>query len=344
MLQEIKSFSKWALNLFGLLFIFNLSSGCVSGGFQQAEFYRRQQNLEKARKYLEEYVQDHPRDGAAHLLLAEVYGESDLFRLMNTMLNRATEISPKFEREAEMIRKEYWIKNFNRGVENFRSKNYEEALFRFEMAALIDSTNLKGLQKLADSYYMTARYHEAAKTYEKILQMDENNLTVKNNLAEVYFQLNQYEQAIQLCTEILQKKSDEVNVLMRRAYAYDALDKFDEAERDFLRLVHLKPEERLLKDLGLLYFHHQKYEQAIKWFTQALEKTDDPVSLYRYLGEANRLAKNYLAMAKWYKKIVEVNPNDLTGWKNLAIAYEALGATDDLIWVRSQINRMARAN
>lgn len=334
-----KSLLNLLLWLSSLLFI-----GCATGYFQNAESYMRKQHWEKARQLLEDAIRKNPKDGEAHLLLAEVYGELGLYRTMLFTLENVRKISPKYEKPADFLEKNFWIKNLNLGLEHFEQKKYEDAVQRFQTAALIDSSNPIVYQRLGDAYLMTARYYDAKKSYLAVLSRDPENLVVKNNLAEIYFIEKKYQQSIELCTQILASKEDNINALMRRAYSFDALGKFNEAEKDYLKTIELNPTHRLLTDFGLLCFQNGKFKRAIELFTQASELSRNKVLLYRYLGDANRNAGNFIEMAKWYQKLVESNPDDLMGWKNLAIAYEAIGAKEQLAQARSHIDRLISSN
>lgn len=326
-----------------LLLQFVLSFGCATGRLQNIEVYLRQQNWPKAKTALEESVQKNPRDGEAHLLLSEVYGELDLIPQMNAALAKLRTISPKYEKPADFIAKKYWIRNFNLGNTRFEEKLYSEAVIHFQYAVQIDSTNVHSLQRYADALFMSARYREAGKAYHKALKHSPLNLVIKNNLAEVYFIEKQYEKTIALCNDLLAENENDIDALKRRAYSYDALDKFAKAEEDYISAANIDSSTQLLTDFGLLYFRHEDYQNAIARFKEALKFSNNTL-LYRHLGEANWRLRNYQEMARWYRKIVESYPEDLVGWKNLAVAYEALGQKEDLAQARHYINKINSTN
>ncbi|MFQ5602570.1 MAG: tetratricopeptide repeat protein [bacterium] len=304
----------------------------------------RQQDWQKAQSSLDEYLKKNPRDGEAHLLLAEVFGELDSIQAMRRTLTTLRQISPKYENSAVFLLKKYWTKNFNRGLKLFQLKNYRQAANQFGLAVQIDKSQFIGLQKLADALFMAGRYYEAQTAYQQALNMQPDNLILKNNLAEIYFIKKQYQKSVNLCNEILNKHELEINALMRRAYAYDALKNYSEAVKDFERLIELSPTPKLLTDFGMLHFRQQEYHKAIDYFTAALADSSNNYLLYRYLGEANWRVRNYQDMVTWYRKIVESSPDDLLGWKNLALAYEALGKKQLLVEARNHIDKITRTN
>lgn len=339
MQTTISTYSFRYLILSGLLI-----SGCAASRFQNVELAIRQQNWLKAQQALEERVQTNPRDGEAHLLLAEVYGETDQIRSLQKSLATLRQLSPKYAEPANFLSQKYWTKNFRLGLDYFEQRQFNDAVKRLQFAALLDSANSDGWQRLGDALFLSARYFEAKKAYAQTLEKNPGNLTVKNNLAEIYFIEKKYAAAIELCDEILAEKEDDRNALLRRAYSYDGLGKFADAERDFLTAAELDAQPNTLTSLGLFYFRNGKYVKAIAQFSKAAEKSDNPIVIYRYLGEANWRLRNFKAMASWYQKIVDSVPDDISAWKNLAIAYDALGQKELLAQARSQINKISSTN
>lgn len=285
-----------------------------------------------------------PRDGDAHLLLAEVYGETDQITSLRKTIFTLRQLSPKFTEPANFLSQKWWTKNFRVGLDHFEQRQFSDAAKRLQFAAMLDSTNSAGWQRLGDALFMSARYFEARRAYMHALQIEPSNLTMKNNLAEIHFIEKNYAAAIELCDEILSENEDDMNALLRRAYSYDALGKSADAEKDFLAAAEWDESANTLTSVGLFYLRNGKYVKALAPFNKAVENSDNPIVLYRYLGEANWRLRNFKAMAAWYQKIVASLPDDLSGWKNLALAYEALGQKELLAQARSQIHKISSTN
>lgn len=320
--------------------IFFLVSGCAAGRLQNIEVLMRLHDWPKAQRALEESIQKSPRDGAAHLLLSEVYAEREMIPQMNATLTRLRSLFPRYEEEADYLAQKYWIKNFKQGNSLLEQKRINEAVPFFQRSTQLDSLNLHSWQRYGDVLFMVRRTSEAERAYRRALELAPHNLIIENNLAEIYFMQQQYGKTILLCDDILQHDAQDLDALQRRAYAHDALGHFERAESDYLKAAALQPSARLFADLGLLYFGQKDYVNAISRFEEALRLSGEQTLLFRHLGEANYRIRNYKEMARWYRKVVASHPDDLVGWKNLAVAYEALGQKEGLARARHYIGHI----
>ena len=65
----------------------------------------------------------------------------------------------------------------NRGLVKTQLDKYEEAIEDIKVITL-DSSNVNGYYKRADSYYRLKKYKEALKDYDKVIVLDPNNAQV----------------------------------------------------------------------------------------------------------------------------------------------------------------------
>lgn len=327
-----------------LLQILLAFAACAPGRFQTIDLYVRQKNWPKAQDELEAVLRRNPNDGTARLMLAEIYAEQDSIARMVDVLNALYSDSPGQRKNIEYLKQKYWIANFERGQQGLNEDHYKIAARYFKNAVLIDSLNFDSRQKYADALYLSGNTEQAKHHYLILLQQSPDDLIIKNNLAEVYFAERDYRKTVRLCNEILAVEKNDFNALMRRAYAYDALGKTEQAEREFEYLSRMNPSAQLLIDFGLLYFRKGSYGKAIERFTEAIPYASDYHLLYRYLGEATWRIRDFESMAYWYEKVVETFPTDIIGWKNLAVAYEALGEQELLVYARQHIKDITSTN
>jgi len=318
--------------------------GCVSTSLQKTDVYVRQQDWTKAADALLYVLERDSNNVEALPKMAECQAELGRIPTMQSYLQKAEKFSPLSQAEADFLRRKYFAKNFKVATARFLDGLYHEATLHFQRAVRIDSTNHTGLKSYAAALLKVGKLKSAEEIYSQLIELEPENMVIVANLAEIYFKQNKYRECFDFCSIILNKNDKDALALIRRAYAAEALGQLDQAESDFLRGVDLKPNGKLLSDLGLFYFRKEEYENAIIFFERALEfKKDDPL-LCRHLGEANWRLRNYAQMAKWFAKLLQTHPNDLASWKNLAVAYEALGERKLLAEARHFISRISGTN
>jgi tetratricopeptide (TPR) repeat protein len=329
-----------ALLLYGVL----LWCGCATSRYQNVNLYMRQNNWPKAQEELEIHLFEHPGDSKARLLLAEVYGEQGKADKMLKVLADLPDDNDRHSANITFIKKKYWIQNLQAGARALEAKNFTAAAGRFFNAVLIASVNVHSRQSYADALFLSGNAKASAGHYERLLQENPDDLIVKNNLSEAYFADRRYAACLLLCEQILATDAHHLAALTRRAYTLDALGSVVEAEQEFEYLARSFPSAQLLTDLGLLYFRKGAYEKAIPVFNQALALSQGYQVIYRYLGEASWRLRDYAAMAHWFEKLVAVYPEDVSGWRNLIVAYQALGRNEALANARQQIHSITGTN
>jgi len=321
-----------------------VSAGCASSQLQIVDVYMKQQDWNRARTKLEEITTEYPQNGEAFLMLAEVYAELGEMRWMMEALNQAVESSEGNRSEANFIREKYWIGNLKHGNMHFEESNYNESLLYFHRVVQIDSSNIIGLKGFAASLYMTGHPEQAEQVFRKILVLEPGNTTIANNLAEICFIKKRFSESLAFCNQALEGNKSDVQALARRAHIYSAQGLLNLAEKDLLLAAKLQPTEEMLTDCGVILYRNKKYEEAVDYFTSALELSGSRFQLFRHLGQANNRLKNYTEMAKWFKKMVDINGTNLYAWQNLAVAYEALGNRGELAHARHLIEELSGSN
>jgi tetratricopeptide (TPR) repeat protein len=83
----------------------------------------------------------------------------------------------------------------------YTNKNFDKALYHYQIVNLIDKKNMAALFNLGNVYYDTQQNEQAIKYYEKFLELDKNNSNVRCDLATCYMNLNNTGKAISLLRE-----------------------------------------------------------------------------------------------------------------------------------------------
>jgi tetratricopeptide (TPR) repeat protein len=73
--------------------------------------------------------------------------------------------------------------------------------------------------------------------------------------------------------------------------------------------------------LGTVYEQEEEYPEAIKWFSEALERTDDKASLYISIAYDYIKMGEYCQSIPYFKQYLELTPTDIANMSNLAACY-----------------------
>ncbi len=131
--------------------------------------------------------------------------------------------------------------------------------------------------------------------------------------------------------EALQKAKDapdDYDAQLKAALFYYQINKLDEAIETVTKANKLKPEEvQPLVILGNIYFDQEKYEDAEKWYADALKKTPDDISVRTDFGLTFVLRKtpDYDRAIEEFNKSLKVDPKHLQTLQNLTVAYTKKG-------------------
>lgn len=95
-------------------------------------------------------------------------------------------------------------------------------------------------------------------------------------------------------------------------------------------------------DLGNAFFDSNKFEDAEKWYTKALEKDPKNVNVRTDLGLTFylRTPKQIDRAIEEYKKSLAINPDHEITLQNLALAYDETGKKDELAKTIEQLKKV----
>lgn len=127
-------------------------------------------------------------------------------------------------------------------------------------------------------------------------------------------------------TVFAQSKVDEHIRLREGDHAYKS-GQYEEAEIQYRQANQLKNKSTTTYNLGNSVFQQQRFEEAVRHFTDAAQSTDDPkikAQAYHNLGNAYMSSENLEEGVKSYIESLKLNPEDMDTKKNLTMALQKL--------------------
>ncbi len=133
---------------------------------------------------------------------------------------------------------------------------------------------------------------------------------------------------VQASVKLAKDQPDNFDAQMKAAEAFYQIQRFDDAVEYLKRANQLKPDAaEPLITLGDVNFDASKFEEAEKWYTQALKLQPTNVNVRTDLGLTFffRTPQNIDRAIKEFKASLEIDPNHIQTLQNLTVAYTKKG-------------------
>lgn len=208
---------------------------------------------------------------------------------------------------------EYMINNFI-GNLFYSLKEYNKAIVFYRMA--VDSNNqypvfaknLAGAyQILADQLFGSQDYPTAEKMYIEAAKSD-NDANRWNTLGNFYYDMKRWNEAIDSYKKAMEIRTDPV-FIENCGLAYERNGNFEEAEKYYLEALEVDPESaKLFNRLGVFYHDQTQYEKSIGYYLKALEREPNNLLFLENLALAYSMKNDYGAAIEIYEKFLQISP------------------------------------
>ncbi|MFC2172424.1 tetratricopeptide repeat protein [Acidobacteriota bacterium] len=167
------------------------------------------------------------------------------------------------------------------GIVRMRTGNYDGAVAALEKAHMLNSKDLKWMERLGDAYLARAlRTKDANKKREyygkglslakKGLSINPGSFTMNELLGNSYLGLQDYEQAIQVLTKAVSMKPDYGHAYYNLAQACAAKKDYSEAERCLMKARDLMPKDAaVFTSLGFVYEKQKRLDESKQAYNTA---------------------------------------------------------------------------
>lgn len=135
---------------------------------------------------------------------------------------------------------------------------------------------------------------------------------------------------VQAAIDKAKASPDDFDAQVKAAEMYYQIERFDDAITFLKAANKLKPDDReIIVHLGNANFDGNHYEEAEKWYSAALAKKADDVSVRTDLGLTFvfRDPPNYDRAIQEFNQSLQTDPNHIQTLQNLTVAYTKKGDT-----------------
>ncbi|WPR70491.1 protein kinase [Flavobacterium sp. NG2] len=225
-------------------------------------FYKEQNDLLNAIRYLTEAISIDPNNTGALTNLAIAFEEKGNFPLAADLIVRAIQLAPD--------KKTLHFNASNIAAEVSRQKHFEKAISILELLIKVDKDNTNNWFNLASNYWLTSQNEKAIKCFkvvEQHLPDDEQTLV---SLVKLNGELANYSEAILYCEKLLDRKLSILNAICWRAQYMQANGKGQEAI-EFMKSVisNNQTNDHLWVTLANMYSYEGENRKAVAMIVRA---------------------------------------------------------------------------
>lgn len=134
-------------------------------------------------------------------------------------------------------------------------------------------------------------------------------------LAEAYDLAKKYDAEIAAFDQIPEDSPLWVSVQIQKGFALNSLERVDEAQALLEKIIAENPDNiRPLDALGNILRAHERYDEALKYYSRAVDLIDEPAknnwALYYARGVSNERLKDWPAAEADFEQALELAPNE----------------------------------
>ncbi|HPT71102.1 MAG TPA: tetratricopeptide repeat protein [Candidatus Cloacimonadota bacterium] len=208
-------------------------------------------------------------------------------------------------------------------TQQFDQENNQAAEEGFQKVLSADPKNVTALLYLGSIYLEKKDYANAESYLNRGVALDSTNVKILNTLFNTYKEENKTESALQTLKKVAQLSKDEeiwlalANMQAENGDSRGAAESLDQA------LVINPTYNKAIYRYGLLYYDDKKYNDAIPYLEKAtLSYPDDP-QLAKKLAFSYQSTGKLDDAVKKFEQVAAANPTNVSAFYNLAGIYRA---------------------
>ncbi|MFQ5823621.1 MAG: tetratricopeptide repeat protein [bacterium] len=247
------------------------------------------------------------------------------------------------------------------GFENYKNKQYTDAVKNFWKVANMDTINKfprvyrylgdsyfnlhkpdtaqivfeLGIKKYPEDSHLHRMYgyilaekeltEDAISEYEIVVKLDSQSVTDWKQLAALYAKVDQYDEAIRAYEKVLELKPDDEEAQRNVSALYAATGQSEKETEAKERVREQQPENSQVRfELGVLYFNEGQYEKSIERFNEFLALVPGDVNAIEYIANAYQRLDRYRDAIKEYNMILNKVPNNKKVKAEISRCYKGL--------------------
>jgi tetratricopeptide (TPR) repeat protein len=199
-----------------------------------------------------------------------------------------------------------------------------EAMERYRLAILMDSTRYEAYLNLAAEYVHKDDLKTALDYYKKAYELKPDDSNVMNDYAITLLVAERYGEALGLYQRILEKDPRNVNALVNLAMIYARKGETEESLDTYSRIISIDPEYKdAYFNRGLLFLTKAQAKMvSLKSYRDSVEENSkDKNLLSRYQSSREEYDRLFAKAESDIRKTTEIDPTDKDAFFHLGLLY-----------------------
>jgi tetratricopeptide (TPR) repeat protein len=311
-------------------------------------------NLDQSEKAFTNAISLDPKSSVPYIALSRIYGsKGDWNKAEETLKNMLNASDSKYQDlyylavfyesqskwdEAEKTYQEAVASSpsddiaslMNLGGYYARRKLYDKSLETLNKAAAIKKDDLNVMLSIAQLHFDFDKIKESDAVLDNVLLKDKGNLSAVFLKGRIFLYKKDYTKALEQFEAVLKDKPDNYLAYYMKALCLLAKNDTNLGRESLIKAVELNPDlldARLI--LAELYIRAGDKTLATEQVDAVLTRAPANERALTLKGNLRILEKDAKGSEDAFKKVVELNPNNPSGYLRLGILYNLMGKKDD---------------
>ncbi|RLC49159.1 MAG: hypothetical protein DRH57_00475 [Candidatus Cloacimonadota bacterium] len=312
-----------------LMIIMLISIGCKSVYMRTGYLaLRDEKDPDKALENFKKELELHPDNAEAYMFIAKIYGQKDDYTKAYENAQQAEKYGWD-KKEIDMLYKTIWAKSHNKGITEYNAENYDKALEHFDLAITIFPDSVKSEKMKAATLVKLNKEKDAMAIYTKIAEKYPNDTSSRIQLGNYYAKEKDYQNAVKYYKQAVDIEPENSTILYNLAISYSNLKQTDNAIEFYKKALEYEPDNTdILFNIAALYFEKKTdtgYQEAIEFYRRILNLKPQNLKAIKYLCFCYVNIRDYENLAKYAKKWIELEPDNIEPYDYVIPALYKIG-------------------
>lgn len=285
-------------------------------------------NIDEAIKRIKKILKKDNTIELSHYTLAKIYDKKGASDFAVEEYKETLKINPRNYDAFNALGKIY-----------YKNKEYEKALIQFNSAVNIKQDFVNGYFNIAMTEQKLNKKQNSINNFKRAISLDPNYLAAHANLGMLYYVDNDFKNALDAFVNVV-KIDNRYNYQRKIGDCYKGLNQPDKAIDAYLTSISINPKSNekekneasdTYSEMADIENKRGKYSIALDYVKKGLELSDKLPNLYFMSGYAKARLNDKSGAIDDYKKLLDLDPNYISGYVNLSNLLNEMALFDDSV-------------